>query len=74
MGKECKEDQVSVAFTKESVEVKIVGYKGQNYTYAIRKLNGPIKPEESKYAIKNNNIILTMVKAESKHWDGVHYK
>lgn len=61
-------------FTKESVEVRVLGYKGQNYTYAVRKLNGPIRPEECKYAVKNNNIIITLVKAESKHWDGLPYK
>ena len=65
---------MKVTVTKEAVDVKILGYKGQNYSYAVRKLNGSIKPEECKYIIKNNNIVITLVKAESKHWDGLPYK
>jgi hypothetical protein len=74
VGKECKEEQVKVTFSKEAIDVKIFGYKGQNYSYAVRRLNGPIRTEECKYSIKNNNIIITLVKAESKHWDGLPYK
>ena len=63
VGKECKDEQVKVTFSKEALEVKILGYKGHNYSYAVRRLNGPIRVEECKYSIKNNNIILTLVKA-----------
>ena len=45
VGKQCTKEQLDVTFTKESVEMKLRGYNGQNFIFAIRKLHSDIKPE-----------------------------
>ena len=74
VGKQCTKEQLDVIFSKESVEMKMRGYNGQNLIFAIRKLSGDIKPEECKYMLKNNAIYLILTKKENKHWDQVAWK
>ena len=44
VGKQCTKEQLDVTFTRDSVEMKLRGYNGQNHLFAIRKLHGDIKP------------------------------
>ena len=74
VGKQCTKEQLDVIFLKDSVEMKLRGYNGQNLIFAIRKLFADIDPTESKYLLKNNAIYLVLHKKEKKNWDQVAYK
>lgn len=62
VGKECSKEQVDVIFDRWSVELRLRGYKNQNYIFSIKKLFGEILPGDSKYLLKNNSITITLVK------------
>lgn len=74
IGQQCKEEQIKATFTSDSLELKIHGYKGANYSFAVRKLNGTIQPEACKFTLKTNMLIVTLTKADSKHWEVLPYK
>lgn len=44
VGKQCTKEQINVTFLKDSVEMKLRGYNGQNLIFAVRKLHADIKP------------------------------
>lgn len=54
--------------------MRLRGYKGQNHIFAIKKLFGEVKPEESKFVLKNNSLTLILVKKDKKNWDQVQFK
>lgn len=62
VGAECTKEQVVVSFDKWSVEMRLKGYKGQNHIFAIKRLFAEIKPEESKFVLKNNSVTLVLIK------------
>jgi hypothetical protein len=74
VGKECGPDNIDVKFTSDSVELRLRGYKGQNYIFAIKKLFADIITSDSKYTVKNNMVTLTLVKKDSKSWSQLPYK
>ncbi len=54
--------------------MKILGYKGLNHIFAIKKLFGEIITSECKYNVKNNSIFITLIKRENKSWTQMAYK
>jgi calcyclin binding protein len=74
VGKECTADQVDVIFDKWSVELRLRGYRGQNYIFSVKKLFAEIVTADSKYLLKNNSLTLVLVKRENKSWTQIAYK
>lgn len=74
VGKECTTDQVDVIFDKWSLELKLRGYKGQNYIFSIKKLFAEIIPGDSKYILKNNSLNIVLVKRDNKSWSQISFK
>lgn len=74
VGKECTNEQVDVIFDKWSVELRLRGYRGQNFIFSIKKLFAEIVPGDSKYLLKNNTLTLVLVKKDNKSWSQLAYK
>lgn len=74
MGEECTKEQVEVLFDGWSVELRLKGYKGTNYIFAIKKLCGEIVAGESKFVLKKNSLTIVLVKREGKSWGQLAWK
>lgn len=61
-------------YTGWSVEMRLNGYRQQNYIFAIKKLFGEIKSAESKFILKANEIRIILIKKENKNWDQIQFK
>jgi hypothetical protein len=74
VGEECTKDQVDISFGGSSVELRLRGYRGQNYIFGIKKLCGDINAVESKYLLKKNGITIVLVKKDTKSWAQLPFK
>jgi calcyclin binding protein len=74
VGKECTNEQVTVAFDKWSVELRLKGYRGHNHIFSIKKLFAEIVPAESKFLLKNNTLTLVIIKKDNKSWSQLAFK
>merc|ERR1712087_712927 len=60
-------DNVTCAFTKSSLDLKIHGHKGKSYRLVITNLDKEIDPEKSKAVVKKNRITITMRKVKGQY-------
>lgn len=65
-------DKVSLHHTSESIDVKIVDFKGQNFRLRFQKLNKPIS--NVRITFKSSGFGLTLKKKEEKSWDALEFK
>ena len=54
--------------------MKLRGYNGQNYLFAVKKLFAEINTTESKFLLKNNSIYIILIKKDNKAWDQIAWK
>lgn len=55
-------DKIQARFLDESFEIKILDFNGKNYSFAVPKLQNKIIPEQSKYWLKENKVIINLRK------------
>lgn len=68
------EDNIDFSTTKDSLDLKINQYKGKNHRFHIKKLGGDILNEKSKFKLKKNYVVLTLVKKQSNRWEKIYYE
>ncbi len=55
-------DKIVSRFLDRSFEIKILGYNGKNYNFAVPKLQCKINAGKSKYWVKGDKLIINMYK------------
>ena len=57
-----KKEQVQTNFEKRSFEIMIAGYKGENFKFAVPKLQCRICPPDCSWSLKSNNVQVSLRK------------
>lgn len=60
-------DKVDVTFTKTSFDAKVMDLNGKNYRLVKENLEKDIIPENCKFIVKNNKIILKLAKVKGEY-------
>ena len=62
-------EKIKVEFKPRSFAVSVLDMKGKNYVFRVPKLQCNIKPEQSMYSFKTNQIVVTLCKEkDDDHW------
>ena len=70
---ELPENAIQSRFLERSVEIKIHGYNGKNYIFAVPKTQCMIKVDESKVIQKKDKIIISLGKlVDADNWHSLH--
>ena len=73
IGKHTKQD-IDCEFNDQSIDLRILNFKGKNWRLKISPLNGLIDPAACKIKVKSNSITLELKKAKKKYWDDIKQK
>ncbi|CAD8166229.1 unnamed protein product [Paramecium octaurelia] len=67
-------ENIMSSFSTQSVDVKILNYKGINQRFGIKKTFDDLKDRECSVKTTNNSLVVNLIKKENKHWDQLAYK
>lgn len=59
-------EQLETRFLERSFEVKIRGYLGRNFIFAVPKTQGVVNPEKSKLIQKADRLVIQLAKGNTK--------
>lgn len=66
------QDKIQVAFTRESIDVKILDLEGNNYRFFVKQLAKPIT--DCKFRPSSSGFRLILKKEENSFWDSLAFK
>mmetsp|Transcript_50565 Transcript_50565/g.58188 ORF Transcript_50565/g.58188 Transcript_50565/m.58188 type:complete len:200 (+) Transcript_50565:35-634(+) len=59
-------ENIEARFLGKSFELKVRGFNGKNYKFAVPKLQHRISPDECKFFLKTDKIVVSLKKANAK--------